>query len=66
MRMLGDKISSSIIAENAGVPTIKWSGSGIKIKGCEIPEEVYDQACVKTEEEAIESANNIGYPLMVL
>jgi acetyl-CoA carboxylase/biotin carboxylase 1 len=66
MRMLGDKISSSIIAENAQVPTIKWSGTGIKIKGCEISKETYEKACVKSEEEAIESAKEIGYPLMVL
>jgi len=28
MRALGDKISSTIVAQSAQVPTIGWSGSG--------------------------------------
>lgn len=31
MRALGDKISSTIVAQSADVPTIAWSGSGIKL-----------------------------------
>ncbi|KMU75620.1 acetyl-CoA carboxylase [Coccidioides immitis RMSCC 3703] len=29
MRSLGDKISSTIVAQHAGVPCIPWSGSGV-------------------------------------
>jgi len=28
MRALGDKISSTIVAQSANVPTIGWNGSG--------------------------------------
>jgi len=29
MRALGDKISSTIVAQSAAVPTIQWSGDGL-------------------------------------
>jgi hypothetical protein len=31
MRALGDKISSSIVAQSADVPTLAWSGSGLQV-----------------------------------
>ena len=30
MWLLGDKIASSIVAQTAGVPTLPWSGTGLK------------------------------------
>ena len=30
MRSLGDKISSTIVAQHADVPCMPWSGTGIK------------------------------------
>ena len=30
MWLLGDKIASSIVAQTVGVPTLPWSGSGLK------------------------------------
>lgn len=65
MDVLGDKISSSILAESAGVPTMAWSGSGLRCEGVNISEELYDRACVKDEEGALQSAHQIGYPLMI-
>lgn len=35
MWALGDKIASSILAQTAGVPTLPWSGSGLKIQWSE-------------------------------
>ena len=31
MWMLGDKVASSIVAQTANVPTLQWSGSGLKV-----------------------------------
>jgi acetyl-CoA carboxylase/biotin carboxylase 1 len=54
MHMLGDKITSSIIAESAGVPTLPWSGSGLRVKipktldeVVDIPEKVFEAACIR-------------------
>ena len=30
MWSLGDKIASSIVAQTAGIPTLPWSGSGMR------------------------------------
>lgn len=69
MSALGDKIGSSLIAQAAGVPTLSWSGSHVKIptEGCldSIPEEIYRKACVYTTEEALESCQVVGYPAMI-
>lgn len=47
MAALGDKIGSTILAQAANVPTIPWSGSGVKMdfESCqgEIPPEIYDK-----------------------
>lgn len=72
MHDLGDKVGSSIIAQAAGVPCIAWSGSHVTLPQQSIanakphiPHETYLQACVATAEEALVSAEKIGYPLMV-
>ncbi|KIY93907.1 biotin carboxylase [Monoraphidium neglectum] len=69
MAALGDKIGSTILAQAAGVPTLPWSGSGVAISyedcGGEIPLDIYNKACVFSLEEAIESCNRIGYPIML-
>lgn len=69
MGALGDKIGSSLIAQAAGVPTLPWSGSHVKIpqESCldSIPEDVYREACVYTTEEALASCQVVGYPAMI-
>ncbi|GMH43409.1 hypothetical protein BSKO_11331 [Bryopsis sp. KO-2023] len=69
MAALGDKVGSTILAQAAGVPTLPWSGSGVSISfeecGGVIPTPVYEKACVKTVDEALEACANIGYPVML-
>ncbi|VAH23018.1 unnamed protein product [Triticum turgidum subsp. durum] len=68
MAALGDKIGSSLIAQAAGVPTLPWSGSHVKVpqETCHsIPEEIYKNACVSTTEEAVASCQVVGYPAMI-
>ncbi|KAL0482923.1 acetyl-CoA carboxylase [Acrasis kona] len=72
MQMLGDKISSSIIAESAGVPTLPWSGSGLHIpiptssdEVVDIPDQTFQDACIHDEQQAVDSAKKIGYPIMI-
>src|SRR5437879_7235964 len=53
MRSLGDKISSTIVAQSADVPTLDWSGSNITSvehdpKGhVTVPPIAYEKACIK-------------------
>jgi|MDSY01.1.fsa_nt_gb acetyl-CoA carboxylase/biotin carboxylase 1 len=68
MAALGDKIAANILAQTAGVASIPWSGDGLTAKLDEtgaIPKETFDAAMVTTAEEAIASANRIGYPVML-
>ncbi|XP_058085333.1 acetyl-CoA carboxylase 1-like isoform X2 [Magnolia sinica] len=69
MAALGDKIGSSLIAQAAGVPTLPWSGSHVKMppESCleTIPEDIYREACVYTTEEAVASCQVVGYPAMI-
>ncbi|KAL8514106.1 hypothetical protein ACS0TY_013288 [Phlomoides rotata] len=69
MGALGDKVGSSLIAQAAEVPTLKWSGSQVKIHpdSClvTIPDEIYQKACVHSTEEAIASCQVVGYPAMI-
>lgn len=71
MRSLGDKISSTIIAQSAQVPTMPWSGDGLTETAInehgflEVPEHIYNQACVKTTAEGLEMAEKIGFPVMI-
>lgn len=69
MAALGDKIGSSLIAQAAGVPTLPWSGSHVRIPpdSCldSLPEDIYREACVHTTEEAVASCQVVGYPAMI-
>lgn len=71
MRSLGDKISSTIVAQHAEVPTMAWSGTGITDTTLSdggyvtVPDKAYQEACVKTVEEGIVKAEEIGYPIMI-
>ena len=65
MRALGDKISSAIIAQSVGLPTLKWSGEGITCENGIVSDEQYKQACVDTLDKAVDEAERIGYPLMI-
>lgn len=68
MYALGDKIGSTIIAQSAGVPTIAWNGMDLRVDylkdGCIAPE-IYDAANIKTAKQAVESANRVGFPVMI-
>ena len=58
MWALGDKVASSIIAQSVDIPTLPWSGSGIKLQGHEkmkeddgekvtgVPDYEFRKACV--------------------
>lgn len=71
MRSLGDKISSTIVAQHAGVPCIPWSGEGVaEVKVDEhgivtVDDSVYDRGCVHSPEEGLEAAKKIGFPVMI-
>ncbi|KAI0339517.1 hypothetical protein BDW22DRAFT_1361595 [Trametopsis cervina] len=71
MRSLGDKISSTIVAQSASVPTMAWSGSGIADTVLSdqgfvtVADDVYQRACVTTVEDGLEKAEQIGWPVMI-
>jgi acetyl-CoA carboxylase/biotin carboxylase 1 len=71
MRSLGDKISSTIVAQSAQVPTMAWSGSGITETVLSdqgfvvVPDQAYQAACVNSVEEGLERAEQIGWPIMI-
>lgn len=71
MRSLGDKISSTIVAQSANVPTMPWSGSGITETTLSdqgfvtVADEVYQTACVVSVEEGLSKAAQIGFPVMI-
>ncbi|KAH9992745.1 acetyl CoA carboxylase [Russula compacta] len=71
MRSLGDKISSTIVAQSAEVPTMAWSGTGISETVLSdagfvtVPEHAYNAACVTSVEEGLERAEQIGWPIMI-
>jgi len=68
MHALGDKIASTIIAQSAGVPTVSWSGTGIKCSYAEcqtVPDDLYKKACVDSAEQAQSVAEKCGYPVVV-
>ncbi|KAB7507632.1 Acetyl-CoA carboxylase [Armadillidium nasatum] len=73
MWALGDKIASSIVAQTADIPTLPWSGSGLKAvynpneagSVLKIPPELYSKGCVETVEEALSAARRIGFPVMI-
>ncbi|KAI5794170.1 acetyl-CoA carboxylase-like protein [Pyronema domesticum] len=71
MRSLGDKISSTIVAQHAEVPCIPWSGTGVnQVEVGEdglvtVADDIYQQGCTKTAEEALAKARSIGFPIMI-
>ncbi|EEB90723.1 hypothetical protein MPER_11032 [Moniliophthora perniciosa FA553] len=71
MRSLGDKISSTIVAQSANVPTMAWSGTGITDTVLSdagyvvVPDKVYQDACVSNVEEGLAKAEQIGWPVMI-
>jgi len=71
MRTLGDKISSTIVAQTANVPCIAWSGDGITVDAKEgelitsIDDELYQKATVHNAQEGLEVAKRIGFPVMI-
>ncbi|KAJ9299693.1 hypothetical protein DTO271G3_2577 [Paecilomyces variotii] len=71
MRSLGDKISSTIVAQHAKVPCIPWSGSGVDQVTIDdngivtVEDEVYDKGCTHSPEEGLQKAREIGFPVMV-
>ncbi|EXJ72846.1 acetyl-CoA carboxylase [Cladophialophora psammophila CBS 110553] len=71
MRSLGDKISSTIVAQHAKVPCIPWSGEGVdeveidKDGIVTVKDDVYEKGCVHSAEEGLAAAKKIGFPVMV-
>ncbi|KAH7366639.1 acetyl-CoA carboxylase [Pyrenochaeta sp. MPI-SDFR-AT-0127] len=71
MRSLGDKISSTIVAQHAKVPCIPWSGTGVDEVVVDdngivtVEDDVYEKGCTKSWEEGLKAAEHIGFPVMV-
>ncbi|XP_053509729.1 acetyl-CoA carboxylase 2 isoform X6 [Ictalurus furcatus] len=75
MWALGDKVASSIVAQTAGIPTLPWSGSGLKVAWGEegqrlghvisVPPELYAKGCVRDVDEGLAGAEKIGYPVVI-
>ncbi|CCE64423.1 hypothetical protein TPHA_0H02190 [Tetrapisispora phaffii CBS 4417] len=72
MRSLGDKISSTIVAQHAKVPCIPWSGTGVdkvhideKTGLVSVDDDVYQQGCCNSPEDGLIKAKEIGFPVMI-
>lgn len=70
MQALGDKISSTIIAQSAGVSCIKWSGDGITVQAdanglVHVRESDMSRACIKSASDLLKVAETLGFPLMI-
>ncbi|XP_065833896.1 acetyl-CoA carboxylase-like isoform X2 [Oscarella lobularis] len=75
MRTLGDKIASTIVAQSANVPTMPWSGSGIRVENAErllkagrplvVSEDRCRKCFVESAAAGIKIANQIGFPVMI-
>ncbi|KAF2004050.1 acetyl-CoA carboxylase-like protein [Amniculicola lignicola CBS 123094] len=71
MRSLGDKISSTIVAQHAKVPCIPWSGTGVdevkvdKNGIVTVADHIYMQGCTRDHVEGLAAAKKIGFPVMV-
>jgi acetyl-CoA carboxylase/biotin carboxylase 1 len=71
MRSLGDKISSTIVAQHAKVPCIPWSGTGVdQVEVNEdgivtVEDSIYMKGCVQSWQEGLEKAEQIGFPVMI-
>lgn len=72
MRSLGDKISSTIVAQHANVPCIPWSGTGVdqvevneETNLVSVSDDVYAKGCCTSPEDGLEKAKVIGFPIMI-
>ncbi|GAA5906155.1 hypothetical protein JCM6882_006061 [Rhodosporidiobolus microsporus] len=71
MRSLGDKISSTIVAQHAQVPCMDWSGTGVdqvimsQDGYVTVADDVYQEACVQDAEDGLIKTRKIGYPVMI-
>ena len=71
MRSLGDKISSTIVAQHAKVPCIPWSGEGVDQVVVDrdgivtVADDVYNLGCTHNPQEGLQKAKEIGFPVMV-
>lgn len=72
MRSLGDKISSTIVAQHAKVPCIPWSGTGVDevvvdtaTNLVSVADDVYAQGCCTGPADGLEKAKIIGFPVMI-
>ncbi|KAK9465746.1 acetyl-CoA carboxylase [Lipomyces arxii] len=72
MRSLGDKISSTIVAQHAKVPCIPWSGIGVDDVVIDpatnlvtVSDETYALGCTADAAAALEKARMIGFPVMI-
>ncbi|SCU82993.1 LAMI_0C01618g1_1 [Lachancea mirantina] len=72
MRSLGDKISSTIVAQHANVPCIPWSGTGVdqvfvdpKSGIVSVEDDVYQKGCSESPEDGLSKAKMIGFPVMI-
>lgn len=72
MRSLGDKISSTIVAQHAKVPCIPWSGTGVDTVHVDeetglvsVDDDIYQQGCCTSPEDGLVKAKEIGFPVMI-
>lgn len=72
MRSLGDKISSTIVAQHAEVPCIPWSGTGVDEVEVDpatnlvsVSDEVYAKGTCSGPADGLEKAKKIGFPVMI-
>lgn len=72
MHSLGDKISSTIVAQHARVPCIPWSGTGVDevvvdpaTNLVSVLDEVYAQGCCTDADDGLAKAKKIGFPVMI-
>ncbi|XP_031712065.1 acetyl-CoA carboxylase isoform X1 [Anarrhichthys ocellatus] len=75
MWALGDKVASSIVAQSADIPTLPWSGSGLRVDWEEddqflgnvisVPPVVYSKGCVLDVDDGLAGAERIGYPVVI-
>lgn len=64
------QIGSTLLAQAAGVPTIPWSGSDVRLdmaacQGGQVPDDLYRSACVHSVDDALAACARIGYPVML-
>eukprot|EP01128_Nolandella_sp_AFSM9_P005972 TRINITY_DN2995_c0_g1_i1.p1 TRINITY_DN2995_c0_g1~~TRINITY_DN2995_c0_g1_i1.p1 ORF type:complete len:2209 (+),score=622.06 TRINITY_DN2995_c0_g1_i1:78-6704(+) len=73
MRSLGDKISSSVVAQSADVPTLPWNGMDLTLnvddlapgQVISVSDEMYKKGVVYTAAEGLAACERIGYPVMI-